>query len=72
MIGGIKLAISYKKLLKLLIDKGWQKKDLMEKADLSWATISKFSKENQYVNLRTIERICQELDCQPSDIMEVK
>lgn len=66
------MAISYKKLLKLLIDRGWQKKDLIEKADISWTTMAKFSKENQYFDLRLIEKICKVLDCQPGDIMEIK
>ena len=35
------MAVSYKKLWKLLIDKGLKKKDLMEKADISKGNVTK-------------------------------
>ena len=44
------MAVSYKKLWKLLIDRDMKKKDLQAKAYISWTTITKMSK-NQKVSL---------------------
>ena len=38
------MTVSYKKLWKLLIDKDLMKKDLQQKAGISWATMTKMSK----------------------------
>ena len=35
------MAISYKRLWKLLIDREMKKKDLMDSAGISWSTITK-------------------------------
>lgn len=61
--------ISYKPLLKLLIDKDLKKQDLIELANLSKATIAKLSK-SEYVSLEVIDRICAALKCQPGDLLE--
>ncbi|MBP3953627.1 helix-turn-helix domain-containing protein [Bacillus suaedae] len=61
--------ISYKPLMKLMIDRDIQKQDLQKKIDVSWSTIAKLSK-NQYVSLEVIDKICTALECQPGDIME--
>ncbi|NMB40725.1 MAG: helix-turn-helix domain-containing protein [Firmicutes bacterium] len=60
---------SYKKLWKLLIDKGMNKKELMEIADISSASVAKLGKcENVTTNI--LLRICEALDCDLSDIVE--
>lgn len=64
------MAISYKKLWKLLIDKDMLKKDLQKKAGISSASITKFGK-NENVNTDILEKICKALDCDISDIMEM-
>jgi DNA-binding Xre family transcriptional regulator len=61
--------ISYKPLLKILIDKDLKKQDLIQVADLSKATIAKLSK-NEYVSLEVIDRLCASLNCQPGDLLE--
>ena len=61
--------ISYKPLLKLLIDRDLKKHDLINLADLSKATIAKLSK-NEYVSLEVINRLCTALNCQPGDLLE--
>ena len=61
--------ISYKPLLKLLIDKDLKKRDLISMADLSKATLAKISK-NEHVSMDIVERLCFALDCQPGDIIE--
>ena len=42
--------VSYKKLWKLLIDKDMKKKDLQAKSGVSWASITKMSK-NETVSM---------------------
>ena len=63
------MAVSYKKLWKLLIDKDIKKKDLSTKAGVSPATITKMGKGG-HVTTEVLLRICTALDCQIDDIME--
>lgn len=63
------MAISYKKLWKLLIDKDMKKKNLQQ-AGISSASITKLGK-NENVNTEIIEKICTALQCDVSDIMEM-
>ena len=64
------MKISYKKLWKLLIDKDMLKKDLAQKADISTTSIAKLGK-NENVNTDIILKICNALECDISDIMEL-
>ena len=64
------MAISYKKLWKLLIDRNMKKKDLQSAAGISAASITKLGK-NENVNTDTIAKICIALHCDVSDIMEI-
>ena len=64
------MAVSYKKLWKLLIDKDIKKKDLIEKAKISPPTVTKMGK-NGHVTTEVLVKICTALDCQIDDIMEV-
>ena len=64
------MAISYKNLWKLLIDRDMKKKDLQKLADISAASITKLGK-NENVNTEIIAKICTALKCDVSDIMEV-
>ena len=68
--GGSCMAISYKKLWKLLIDKDMKKKDLQQLAGISAASVTKLGK-NENVNTEIIEKICVALQCDVSDIMEM-
>lgn len=61
--------ISYKPLLKLLVEMDMKKTDLITKVELSSSTVAKISK-NDYVSLEVIDRICKALDVQPGDIIE--
>lgn len=63
------MAVSYKKLWKLLIDKDMKKKDLEEKAAVSHYTVSKMYR-GENVTINTLERICKTLNCSVDDIME--
>ena len=61
--------ISYNKLWKLLIDKGMNKKDLMEVTGISSSSIAKLTK-GQNVTTDVLCKICKALDCDFKDIME--
>ena len=64
------MAISYKKLWKLLIDRDMKKKDLLEKADLTQYVMLRLSR-NESVNSDALAKICKALDCGFDDIMEI-
>ena len=64
------MAVSYKKLWKLLIDKDIKKKDLSLMAGISPATITKMGK-NGHVTTEVLLKICMALDCKIDDIMEI-
>ena len=64
------MAVSYKKLWKLLIDKDMKQKELCEKAGISAASVTKMGR-NGHVSTEILVRICTALDCQIEDIMEV-
>ncbi len=63
--------ISYKKLWKLLIDRDMKKKDLCELTGISSASMAKLSK-NENINTQILIRICEALQCDISDIMEIE
>lgn len=65
------MAINYRRLWKLLIDKNMKKCDLQEKAGLSSSTIAKLGK-NEAVMSDVLDRICLALDCRIEEIMEVE
>ena len=64
------MAVSYKKLWKLLIDKDMKKKDLCAKAGISSASVTKIGK-NGHVITEVPAKICAALDCTIDDIMEI-
>jgi DNA-binding Xre family transcriptional regulator len=64
------MAVSYKKLWKILIDKDMKKKDLQAAAGVSWASITKLSK-GETVSMDVLIRICKALECDIGDIMEL-
>ena len=64
------MAVSYKKLWKLLIDKDIKKKDLCAQAGISSATITKMGKGG-HVTTEVLLKICTALDCNVEDIMEM-
>ena len=64
------MAVSYKKLWKLLIDKELKKKDLMKMADISNYTLARLNK-GENISTETVAKICKALDCGFDDIMEI-
>ena len=63
------MAVSYKKLWKLLIDKDMKKKDLCAAAGISHASMAKLGK-NENVTTDVLGKICKALNCNVDDIME--
>ena len=64
------MAISYKKLWKLLIDRNMKKKDLMAISGVSQSSVTKMGK-NENVNTEVLVRICLALNCDIGDIAEI-
>ena len=63
------MAVIYKKLWKLLIDKDMKKKDLEAAAEISNYTITKMNR-GENVTVEVIGKICKALNCTPDEIME--
>ena len=63
------LAVSYKKLWKLLIDKDMKKKDLQALAGISWASVTKMSK-GENVSMEVLLKVCKALKCNIGDIVD--
>jgi len=64
------MAVSYKKLWKLLIDKDMKKKELCAKAGISPSSLTKMGK-NGHVTTEVLAKICTTLECGVDDIMEI-
>jgi len=63
------MAVTYKKLFHLMIDRGITNAELMEKAGFSANIITRLKRDN-YLSLDTIEKICFALGCKVDDILE--
>lgn len=64
------MKVTYNKLWKLMIDQHLIRKDLKERADISAGTMAKLSR-NECVNLSIIVRICEVLNCDIGDVVEI-
>ena len=64
------MAISYKPLWHLPVEKEMNKEDLKRAANIKSNIVSRMSK-NAYVNLDSIEKICLALDCRIEDVVEI-
>lgn len=62
------MSISYNSLWKMLIDKNLQRKDLIEKLNISSSTFAKMSK-GEPVSLTVLEKLCNYLECDIGDVM---
>ncbi|MBR1741341.1 MAG: helix-turn-helix transcriptional regulator [Lachnospiraceae bacterium] len=64
------MAVSYKPLFKLMIDRKITKGELSEMSGVAYSTIRKmFIGEN--VNMSIVDRICTSLDCRIEEIVEI-
>lgn len=64
------MAVSYKKLWKLLIDKDLKKKNLCSMAEISTTPVTKMGKGGTVYTV-VLEKICTALNCDVGDIMEI-
>lgn len=62
------MAVSYKKLFHLLVDRDMTAVQLQQQAGYS-ANITTRLKKNAYISLESVEKICRALDCTLDDIV---
>jgi hypothetical protein len=63
------MAVSYKKLWHILVDRDMKKKDLEALAGLSHYAMSKMSR-NENVTTEVLGKVCAALECKVGDIIE--
>ena len=63
------MAVSYKKLWHILLDREMKKKDLQSAAGLTSYAMNRLSTD-QDVTTEILGKICKALDCTTDDIME--
>ena len=66
-----KMAASYKKLFKFLIDREMKGKELAGQAGISTATLAKMKKDGATVSSDVLVKICTALDCTLDDIVDI-
>ena len=64
------MAVSYKKLWKLLIDKNMKHTDLRAITGISTTTLAKLGKDEN-VSTDILAKICKAMECDVGDIMEM-
>ncbi len=64
------MAVTYKKLWHILLDKNMKKKDFQEAAGLTGYAMNKLSRD-EAVTTDILAKICRSLNCTVDDIMEV-
>ena len=64
------MAVCYKKLWKLLIDKNMNKTKLRTVTGITTTALAKLGR-NEHVNTEVLAKICKALDCKIEDIMEM-
>ena len=64
------MAVTYKKLWIMLIERNLSKPAFRDMADISPSTMTKLNK-NLHVTMEMLEKICRALDCGFGDIVEL-
>lgn len=64
------MPISFTKLLKLFDEKGITSYTVKKHNIMSQSAYTKMRNGQGNIDTRTIERLCEYLDCQPGDLME--
>ena len=64
------MAVCYKKLWKLLIDKNMNKTELRMASGITTTALAKLGRDEN-VNTEVLAKICQTLDCKIEDFMEL-
>lgn len=63
--------ISYKPLWHTLIERNMKKEDLRIAAGLTTNMIANMGKEGKHISMETLARICETLNCQITDVIEL-
>lgn len=63
------MAVSYKKLFHLLIERNMTNAQLQQQCGFSANIITRL-KRNNYISMETVENICKTLNCNVDDILE--
>lgn len=63
------MAISYKKLWKMMVDKNLNKTELTHLAGISTNAMAKLGRDED-VRIKTLGKLCTSLDCKLDDIVE--
>lgn len=63
------MAVSYKPLLHMMVEKDVSNAELMRQAHIS-ANIIRKIKNGQYIALEKVESICNAMDCTPNEVMK--
>ncbi len=64
------MAVTYKKLWHILLDKNMKKKDLQSAAQLTGHAMNKLSRDEN-VTTEVLAKICRALDCTVDDVIEI-
>ena len=64
------MSISYRKMLRLLEERNETSYTLTKRNKIIGQATWKKIKEGGHIDTRTIEALCDYLDCQPGDLME--
>lgn len=64
------MAVCYKKLWKLLIDREMTKTQLRTATGITTTALAKLGR-NEHVSTEILSKICETLDCKIEDIMEM-
>lgn len=64
------MAIKYNRLFTLLKKKGMTMYTLRKNKVIGTATLEKMRKGEGHIDDRSIDKLCEYLNCQPADIME--
>lgn len=67
--GGNNMAVSYKKLFHMMIERDMSNAQLMEQAGFSANIITRMKRGN-YISLESVESICRAMCCGVDDILE--
>ncbi len=63
------MAVSYKKLFHMMIDKNMSNVELKERAGVSANIITRL-KRDQYISLESVEKICRVMECKVDDMVD--
>lgn len=64
------MALSYKPLWHLLIERDMNRSELIEKSGITSNVMARMGKD-RYISMESLEKICLALDCQPSDVLKI-